>query len=125
MPERRGGPVLGLDGPNASRRDRTDLDTGVVGRLTARNARVETLARLGGQARLAARQGVESRPSISGPDHAGKDVLGHARHRLEATTLVGELYATATGDPPGARVGGMHPSLGVLLRPWGQRHGGD
>src|SRR4029453_176798 len=108
-------PALGPEGPNASRRDRPDLDTGVVGRLTAWNARVETLARLGGEARLAARQGVEARPSIAGPDHAGKDVLGHPRDGFEAAPLIGELHSAAGGDPAGSRVLRVNPQLGVRL----------
>jgi len=55
-----------------SRRDGAHLDASVVGGLAARNAGVEAIAGLGAEARLAARQGIEPRPSIAGPHHAGR-----------------------------------------------------
>src|SRR5207247_5461220 len=104
-------------GPGASGGNRAHLDAGVVGGLAARNAWIETIAGLGTEARFAARQGVEPRPSIAGPDHSWQNVLGHACDGFEATALIGEFHPAAGGDSAGSRVLRMNPQLRVGLGP--------
>src|SRR3970040_1587144 len=84
-----------------SRGDRTPLDARGVGGLAARDPRVEAVAGLGPETGLAARQRVEPRPAVAGPEHARQDVLGHAGDGLEAAAVIHELDPAACGDAAG------------------------
>src|SRR5439155_540981 len=78
-------------------------------------ARVEAFARLGCQARLSARQRVEPRPAVAGPDHPRQDVLRHAGDGFEAAPAVGQLHAAARRDASRIRVRRVYPQLRMRL----------
>src|SRR3989304_5819582 len=107
----------------ASGGDRTHLDARVVGGLAPRAPGGGPLAGLGPETRLAARQRVEPRPAVAGPEHARRDVLGHAGDGLEAAAVIHELDPATCGDAAGPGVGRMNPDLGVRLSPGKHRQG--